>query len=72
MKFLDKYHYVYIPEQLRQSLERLELAFIIEKKGNHYTFCVPLFRELLISQGKEMLIRSLREEMFLKFKKWLY
>ncbi len=69
MKFLDKYHYVYIPEQLRQSLERLELAFIIEKKGNHYTFCVPLFRELLISQGKEMLIRSLREEMFLKFKK---
>jgi len=43
---LDEREYVYSHEQLKQSLKRLELAFIIRRDKKQYTYCVPLFREM--------------------------
>lgn len=35
--------YAYDPEQLPQALARLELAFMLRRQQQTYTFCVPLF-----------------------------
>jgi hypothetical protein len=46
----------YSLEQVKQSLARLTLSFIIKKQQQHYTYCVPLLRnQLLQADLKELL-----------------
>jgi transcriptional regulator with XRE-family HTH domain len=54
---LDEHHYAYMGEQLNQSLDRLELAFIIQRDKDHYRYCVPLFRKMLVEQDVATLLR---------------
>ena len=49
MQILNENNYSYTTEQLQQALVRLELAFIIRCNHANYTYCVPLFREMLIA-----------------------
>jgi hypothetical protein len=56
VRLLDGLQYAYDPEQLKQSLARLELAFIIQQHEEHYTFCVPLFIQMLQSQAPQLLL----------------
>ncbi len=63
IQFLDKYHYAYTPEQLKQSLTRLELAFIVRRQQNIYHYCVPLFRQMLMDWGKQELVALLKQEL---------
>jgi hypothetical protein len=53
---LDGLQYAYDPEQLKQSLARLELAFIIQQYEDYYTFCVPLFTQMLQTQAPQLLL----------------
>jgi hypothetical protein len=57
-QLLDEHRYSYDPEQLRQSLARLELAFILAQHQQHYTFCVPLFRKMVQEQEPQRLLRD--------------
>ena len=58
MDELDKYHYTYTADQLKESLTRLELAFIICREGKSYRYCVPLFQQMLIKQDLKALLRA--------------
>ncbi|EDN69378.1 hypothetical protein BGP_3448 [Beggiatoa sp. PS] len=58
MKVLDKYNYIYTTEDLNQSLARLELAFIIKRDSNKYSYCVPLFQEILLEQDVQALLKQ--------------
>jgi hypothetical protein len=40
----------YSSEEIRQSLTRLELAFIFQRKEGRYQFRVPLFRKMSYSK----------------------
>ncbi|RKZ37846.1 MAG: hypothetical protein DRQ49_08355 [Gammaproteobacteria bacterium] len=58
MTLLDQYQYDYTTEQLMQSLTRLELAFIIRRdEESIYHYCVPLFREMLLRQEVDRLLK---------------
>jgi len=57
---LDALDFVYQPEQVNESLARLELAFILKREKDRYSYRVPLFYNLLKTQGtSEMLKREL-------------
>jgi sugar lactone lactonase YvrE len=59
MQILNENNYSYTTEQLQQALVRLELAFIIRRNHANYTYCVPLFREMLIaSQAITVLLQQ--------------
>jgi WD40 repeat protein len=58
MALLDEYHYNYSTEQLMQSLARLELAFIIQRQDHNYHYCVPLFREWLMTHEVDALLKQ--------------
>lgn len=58
MQVLDEHHYDYTTEQLTQSLERLDLAFIIQRDKSRYRYCVPLFRERLLEQDVTALLKQ--------------
>ena len=45
------------PETLKRSLARLELAFVLKKDGDTYGYQVPLFRNWLLRQDPEELLR---------------
>jgi WD40 repeat protein len=53
IRVLDEHDCIYTTEQLEQSLQRLELAFIIRRDKKQYTYCVPLFRDMLLEQELE-------------------
>ncbi len=57
MSLFDQYQYDYTTDQLRQSLSRLELAFIIRREETVYHYCVPLFREMLLKQEVDSLLK---------------
>jgi len=57
---LKEQHYPADLEQLKQSLNRLELAFIVQRHGEHYTFCVPLFTKMIQAQEPQL---SLQDEL---------
>ena len=42
---------------LQQALARLELAFIVQRNLEHYTFCVPLFKQMVQAQDPELLLQ---------------
>jgi hypothetical protein len=58
MDSLDQCNCSYTAEQLRQSMNRLELAFILRREGEHYRYCVPLFQHMLKEQGVAALLRA--------------
>jgi len=58
INFLNKQHYVYTAEQLKQSLKRLELAFIIQRNKDRYFYCVPLFIKMLQEQDITSLLKK--------------
>lgn len=58
MDQLDEYHYDYTGDQLKQSLNRLKLAFIIRQEKKSYRYCVPLFRQMLMKQDLTALLRA--------------
>ncbi len=58
LRILDAHHYPYDPEQLQQSLARLELAFILARRQQAYTFCVPLFTKLVQAQEPQQLLQQ--------------
>jgi hypothetical protein len=60
VRLLEEQHYPSDLEQLRQSLDRLELAFILQRHGEHYTFCVPLFTKIVQAQEPQL---SLQDEL---------
>jgi hypothetical protein len=58
LRILDSHHYPYDPEQLQQALARLELAFILARRQQAYTFCVPLFTKLVQTQEPQQLLQQ--------------
>ncbi len=59
MQLLDKRGCTYNPEQLKLSLVRLELAFILGLENGWYSFRVPLFREMVLKAEPERSLTSL-------------
>ena len=47
----------YSLEEIRQSLMRLELAFIFEREHGDYQHRVPLFRKMILDQAPEELLQ---------------
>jgi hypothetical protein len=58
MDNLDRCNCSYTAEQLKQSLARLELAFIIRREGEYYRYCVPLFQQMLKVLDLASLLRA--------------
>jgi hypothetical protein len=58
MDKLDHCDCSYTAEQLKQSLDRLELAFIIRREGEYYRYCVPLFQQMLKEQDLASLLKA--------------
>ena len=56
-----KWQLQFEPEHIQQSLARLQLAFILTKDKKTYTYCVPLFRKILLE--KEDIGILLQEEL---------
>jgi len=57
---LSEVRRVLTTEQVKNSLARL--AYIIRREENRYTYCVPLFREMLMGLGGEELEELLAHE----------
>jgi WD40 repeat protein len=58
---LNNLKFDYHPEAVKESLARLELAFILNREEEKYSYCVPLFVEMINRQGPaEMLKGELR------------
>ena len=58
MDNLDRLHVNYEAEQLRQSLQRLELAFIVGREQNRYFYRVPLFQRMIRNEEPERLLQN--------------
>jgi hypothetical protein len=56
MQVLDSHGCSYEPEAVKQSLARLELAFILKRKKQGYIYCVPLFKKMARQQNPEDLL----------------
>lgn len=58
---LKHLNFDYHPEAVKESLARLELAYILKREGDQYRYCIPLFVEMIKKQGPaEMLERELK------------
>jgi hypothetical protein len=66
MHSLEKQDCIYSVEQVIQSLDRLALSFVIQRdSAGMYTYSVPLFREMLLEDDIDELLRwALKEEIF--------
>ena len=49
-----------VPDAVKQSVMRLELAFVLTRTGHQYRYQVPLLRELILALDPQA---SLRREM---------
>ncbi len=58
VKLLECQGYSPGPESLKQSLERLALAFVLGREGAQYFYQVPLQRDLILSDDTEYLMRT--------------
>jgi hypothetical protein len=56
MRILDSHGCSYEPEAVKQSLARLELAFILKRQKQGYFYCVPLFKKMVQKQDPEDLL----------------
>ncbi len=58
MSVLETLGCTYTAEQVKQSLDRLALSFVIERESpGRYNYCVPLFREMLLEEDVDELLR---------------
>jgi len=55
---LDQHRVRYEPEQVTRSLERLELGFVLKREKQKYSFCVPLFKKLILAQEPEKMLKG--------------
>jgi Uma2 family endonuclease len=46
------------PEALKNSLARLELAFVLGRSGNQYSHQVPLQRQLILADDTKSLLQA--------------
>ena len=58
VKLLARHDYSPGPERLRQSLLRLELAFVLGREGAQYFYQVPLQRDLIRADDTEYLMHT--------------
>jgi hypothetical protein len=58
IKILESHGYSPGPENLKQSLARLELAFVLGREGAQYFYRVPLQRDLILADDTEYLMRT--------------
>jgi WD40 repeat protein len=63
---LEQHKFRYEPEQVRQSLERLELGFVLKRGKQKYSFCVPLFKKLISEHEPEKMLRGGVERLIVK------
>lgn len=57
-KLLQKHGCTYSVEQVKQSLERLVLSFVIKRESQgRYVYCVPLFRDMLLEENVDELLQ---------------
>ncbi|MCP4105551.1 MAG: hypothetical protein GY749_08450 [Desulfobacteraceae bacterium] len=56
LRILEENNSSYPPEMIRQSLARLELAFILKREKQNYTYCVPIFKKIILEQEPELLL----------------
>ena len=57
LRMLDALGYSAIPEQVQRSLERLQLAYVIQREKEQYHYCVPLFRDWVLAREPHDLLR---------------
>lgn len=55
---LEEAGYPADPENIKNSLNRLELAFVLVRHGNEYSYQVPLQRELIRADDTRQLLRT--------------
>lgn len=55
---LEQAGYAADPESLKSSLARLELAFVLARRGNEYGYQVPLQRDLIRADDTRQLLRT--------------
>jgi len=58
VKLLESHGYSPGPESLKQSLARLELAFVLGREGAQYFYQVPLQRDLILADDIEYLMHT--------------
>ena len=58
LRRLEEHDIPVSPEQLRRTLERLELAFILRQENRTYSYCVPLFYEQLRQDDPDLLLKN--------------
>jgi hypothetical protein len=64
MSLLETHNGTYTAEQVKQSLERLALSFVIKRESSgRYHYSVPLFREMLLEEDVDDLLRWELKEM---------
>ncbi|MCP4347060.1 MAG: hypothetical protein GY795_16220 [Desulfobacterales bacterium] len=56
LQVFEKNNCPYQPEMIKQSLARLELAFILKREKQNYTYCVPIFKKIILEQEPELLL----------------
>jgi hypothetical protein len=57
-QFLETQGRNYSAEQVKQSVDRLALSFVIKREPEgRYVYCVPLFREMLLEEEVEELLQ---------------
>ena len=57
LRMLDALGYSATPEQVQRSLERLQLAYVIQREKEQYRYCVPLFRDWVLAREPQDLLR---------------
>ena len=60
MDALEQAGLAVVPDAVRESVLRLELAFVLTRTGHQYRYQVPLLRELILALDPQA---SLRREM---------
>ncbi|MCP4699342.1 MAG: hypothetical protein GY862_21220, partial [Gammaproteobacteria bacterium] len=62
MGLLDAQARPYTSEQLKQSLARLSLSFVVKREpAGRYVYCVPLFRQILLEDDVDALLAMEQE-----------
>jgi hypothetical protein len=58
MTALEKNDFTPNPDAIRRTLTRLELAFILKREGNAYSYCVPLFRKIILEEEPGLMLEG--------------
>jgi len=55
---LKKYQFPFNAQKLQQSLLRLELSFILKRDHGNYSYCVPLFKRIILESNPKLMLES--------------